>query len=30
LREMTVQLRVKPGWTESGLQGGGTPFFPKS
>ena len=27
LREMTVQLRVKPGWTESGLQGDGTPFF---
>ncbi len=23
---MTVQLRVRPGWTESGLQGGGTPF----
>lgn len=24
---MTVQLRVKPRWTESGLQGDGTPFF---
>ncbi len=24
---MTVQLRVKPGWTESGLQGDGTPFY---